>query len=129
LATTNLTFGTGALNAAVDAVVDLVDVNGPGKLVIMESDDTVLAELVMSNPAFGASTAGVATANAITKDDSANATGTAAKFKIEDGNALSVIQGSVGIAASGEALILNTVSIVAGIDVEVSALTVTLPNT
>jgi hypothetical protein len=129
LATTDLTFGTGALNAAVDAVVDLVDVNGPGKLIIMESDDTVLAELTMSNPAFGASTAGVATANAITKDDSANATGTAAKFKIEDGNALSVIQGSVGIAASGEALILNTTSIVAGIDVEVSALTITLPNT
>ena len=92
---TDLTRSTAARNAAADAVVDLLDVNAPGKLVIMEADETVLSEHALSNPAFGAAAAGVATAGAIGDDTSANATGTAALFKCEDGNALEVFRGSV----------------------------------
>ena len=122
----DLTRSAAARNAAADAVVDLIDVNAPGKLVIMEADDTVLSEHAMSNPAFGASAAGVATAGAIADDTSANATGTAALFKCEDGNALEVFRGSVG--TSGEALNLNSLSIVALTTVSVSSLTYTAPD-
>jgi len=129
MATTNVTLSTAALNAAVNAIVDLADAgSGAGVLTIMESDDTVLAELTMDDPAFGASDAGVATASTITKDDAANATGTAAKFKIEDSDANLIYSGSVGITGSGEALELNTTAIVASSDVEITALTLTLPN-
>ena len=123
---TDLTRSDAARNAAANAVVDLLDVNAPGKLVIMEADDTVLSEHALSNPAFGAAAAGVATAGAIGDDASANATGTAALFKCEDGNALEVFRGSVGV--SGEALNLNSLSIVAGTTVSVSSLTYTAPN-
>lgn len=123
---TDLTRSTAARNAAVDAVVDLIDVNTPGKLVIMTAADAVLSEHAMSAAAFGAAANGIATAGAIGDDTSANATGTAALFKCEDGNALEVFRGSVGL--SGEALNLNSLSIVAGTTVSVSALTYTVPN-
>lgn len=123
---TDLTRSAAARNAAADAVVDLLDVNAPGKLVIMEADDTVLSEHALSNPAFGAAAGGVATAGAIGDDAAANASGTAALFKCEDGNGLEVFRGSVGL--SGEALNLNSLSIVAGTTVSVSSLTYTAPN-
>lgn len=130
MATTNVTFGTDTLNAIMDMIDTMCNAGaGAATLTIMEADDTVLAELTMSDPAFGASVAGVITAAAITKDDAANATGTAAKFKIEDSDSNLIIAGSCGESGSGEALILNTVNIVAGIDVEVSSLTLTLANT
>jgi len=123
---TSLTRSTAARNAAANAVVDLLDVNAPGKLIIMTAADVVLSEHALSNPAFGAAAAGVATAGAIGDDTAANATGTAALYKVEDGNALEVWRGSVGL--TGEALNLNSLSIVAGTTVSVSALTYTAPN-
>ncbi|HUX58634.1 MAG TPA: hypothetical protein VMV77_16810 [Bacteroidales bacterium] len=123
---TSLTRSAAARNAAANAVVDLLDVNAPGKLIIMTAADVVLSEHALSNPAFGAAAAGVATAGAIGDDTAANATGTAALYKVEDGNALEVWRGSVGL--TGEALNLNSLSIVAGTTVSVSALTYTAPN-
>ena len=123
---TSLTRSAAARNAAANAVVDLLDVNAPGKLIIMTAADVVLSEHALSNPAFGAAAAGVATAGAIGDDTAANATGTAALYKVEDGNALEVWRGSVGL--TGEALNLNSLSTVAGTTVSVSALTYTAPN-
>lgn len=128
--TTDLELGTDTLNAAVDAIVDKVDDGGTaGKLKIYTSGDDLLAELTFSDPAFGASTAGVATANAITKDDSANASGVADYFEAEDSDSNMIFKGDCGEAGDGAAATLNTINIVTGIDVECSALTVTLPNT
>ena len=128
MATTEVTRTAAARNAAADAVVDLLDVNAPGKLIIMKADETVLSEHALSNPAFGAASGGVATASAIGDDTSANASGTAALFKCEDGNALEVFRGSVGEAGSGEALIVSSTNVVAGTKVSVASLTYTAPN-
>lgn len=88
----------------------------------------VLAQLPMSNPAFGnaanASPGAIATAAAITSDSAADATGTASFFRILDRNSVARIQGTVG--TSGAELILNSVAITVGTQVSVTSLTVTM---
>ena len=131
-----------AASAAADAVVDRVDVGGQGYLRIYDGSqpatgDTavgaqvLLAELRFAATAFGAASNGVATAAAITADASANATGTAAWFRILDGGGIdvtdNVLDGTVG--TSGADLNLNTTSIVAGAEVSVSAFTYTQSKT
>lgn len=127
-----------AASAAADAVVDLCDAGaGAASLRIYDgtppatadtalSGNTLLAQLAMSDPAFGAASNGVATASAISDDTSANATGTASFFRILDSNAVVIIQGTVG--TSGCDLNLNTVSIVSGATVSVTSLTYTQPK-
>lgn len=83
-----------------------------------------LAELPLSATAFGAAAAGVMTANAITDDASADAAGTASWFTLTTSAGVRVVDGSVG--TSGADLNLNSVTISAGANVSVSALTITL---
>jgi hypothetical protein len=84
----------------------------------------LLAELRFAATAFGNGALGVATANAITADSSANETGTASWFRVLGSDGTSVVyDGSVGTATSD--LILNTVAIVSGASVSVTALTLT----
>jgi len=128
--------------AAADAVVDLVDGGaGAGLLRIYDgsvptdadtalSGNTLLAELTMSDPAFGNAAdggpGGLATASAIGDETSAPATGTATFFRMVDSNALAVMQGAVGTA--GAELNLNSVSISTGVTVSVSSFTYTQPE-
>jgi hypothetical protein len=132
-----LKLSNASVSAAADAVVDLVDAGaGPGTLVIFGSacptnvDDadsgTVLAVLTFSDPAFGAASNGVATASAITQDSSADATGTAACFRVKDSNGVARFQGAVGTA--GAQLNLVTTSIVATQPVQVTSFTYTQPK-
>ncbi len=123
----SVTITSAARSAACDAVVDLVDVSGPGYIEIWTSAfGTKLATLVMSNPAFGSASAGVATASAITSDTSADATGTAAVFKIFNGAATEILRGSVGV--SGEDInFAGGVAFTAGQTVSISSMTVTMP--
>lgn len=121
-----------AANAAADAVCALAN---SGKLRIYDgtqpatadtaiTTQTLLAELTLNATAFGAASAGVATANAITSDASADATGTASWFRVLKSDGTTVLfDGSVG--TSGCNLNLNTTSIVAAAAVAVSALTYT----
>ena len=92
----------------------------------------VLAELEMTNPAFGAAAdaapGATATASAITDDTTANATGTASFFRILNRDNVAVIQGAVGATGSGAELELNSVAIQAGATVEITSLTVTMPE-
>lgn len=125
-----------------DAVVDSVDAGaGPGVLRIYSGSvpalvDTalgaqvLLAQLTMSDPAFGAAfdanPSATATASAITDDTAADATGTASFFRILDSNGVVRIQGTVG--TSGAELIMNSVAIQIGALVKVTSLTVTMPE-
>jgi hypothetical protein len=87
----------------------------------------LLAELRFGSPAFGAASAGVSTANAVTGDASANATGTAAWFRALKSNGTSPIyDGSVG--TSGADLNLGSVAIQAGAAVDVTGFTYTRPK-
>jgi hypothetical protein len=87
-------------------------------------DQTLLAELTLNATAFAGAVAGVATANAITSDSSADNTGTATWFRVVESNGTTILwDGSVG--TSGADLNLNTVGLVAGAAVAVSSFTVT----
>ncbi len=89
---------------------------------------TLLAELTMGSPAFASSSSeGVIAANAITDDSSANASGTAAWFRVVQSNGTTpVCDGTVG--TSGCDMNLVTVTIVATQPVSISSFTVTVGN-
>ncbi len=88
------------------------------------SGQTLLAELRFGATAFGSASSGVATANAITSDTSADNNGTATWFRVlkSDGTTV-VFDGSVGTATSN--LVLNTNVIAAGATVAITAFTLT----
>lgn len=121
-----------AANAAADAVTALLN---SGKLRIYDgtqpaTGDTAittqnqLAELTFNATAFGAAVAGVATANAITSDTDADATGTATWFRaFKSDGTTAVYDGSVG--TSGCNLNLNSAAIQQHAQVSVSSLTYT----
>lgn len=134
--TASQTIGT---NAARDAALDAntATLNG-GSLRIYSgtapadadtalSGNTLLAQLTLGSPAFGASSSGVATANSITADSSADATGVPSFFRLLKSDGTSVVyQGTAG--ASGQELNLSGLSdgqIVAGGNVSVTSLTIT----
>jgi len=130
----NAKISNAAANAAANAVVDLLNA---GKIQIYDgaqpatpdtavSDQTLLAELTLGNPAFGDAALGVATAEAITGDAAANATGTAAWFRVLTSADAPILDGSVG--TSGCNLNLNSVAIQAGAAVSVTAFTYTQPT-
>jgi len=90
------------------------------------SGQTLLAELSFGADAFPAASGGVLTANAITSDASANATGTAAWCRILKTDGTTVLfDGTVGVGASFN-LNVNTTAFVTGAVVAVSSLTYTL---
>jgi len=119
-------------NAAVNEQADrLATLANSGKLRIYDgtqpatadtavSTQTLLAELTMNATAFGAASAGVITANAITSDSSADATGTATWFRLLKSDGTTPLwDGSVG--TSGANLNLNSVAIQSGAAVSVSS--------
>lgn len=84
----------------------------------------LLAELRWNATAFAAAVNGVATANAITPDSSANATGTVAWFRaLESDGTTVVFDGSLG--TSGANMTINSTAIQANAAVSVSAYTYT----
>lgn len=121
-----------AVSAAADAVCPLLN-NGylriysgtqPATADTAVTTQTLLSTLRWNATAFGAASSGVATANAITADTSADNTGTATWFRAlkSDGTTV-VFDGSVG--TSGADLNLNTTSISAGAAVSVTSFTYT----
>jgi hypothetical protein len=116
-------------NAVGDALnsgyIRIYDGSQPATADTAVGAQTLLAELRFAADAFGAASGGVITANAITDDSSANATGTAAWARILASNGTTVwFDGSVG--TSNANVILNTTSIVSGAVVSCSSLTFTV---
>jgi hypothetical protein len=121
-----------AVNTKVDAqaallnsgILRIYDGTQPATADTAIGAQVLLAELTFNATAFGAGSAGVATANAITQDSSANATGTATWFRAFQSNGTTaVLDGSVGTSDAN--LVLNSVAISAGAAVSCTAFTLT----
>jgi hypothetical protein len=131
----NLKLSTASVNAMVDAHSALLN-NGylriydgaqPVTADTPISTQTLLAELRFANPAFAASSGGVAIANTITADSSANASGTASWYRtFESDGTTPVSDGSVGLSSCN--LNLNDTAIVIGHTVAVASFTFTEPK-
>jgi len=125
-----------AVNTAIDALAALLN---NGYLRIYDgtqptnADDaittqTLLAELRYNATAFGAAVAGVATANAMTGDASANNTGTATWFRaLQSDGTTKVFDGSVGAGGTYN-LVLDSASVVTGTPVDVTSHTLGAPK-
>jgi len=138
MAAADFAISNAAASAMCDALTALIDVSGPGTLVIYGtaraatvdtavSGQTLLATTTFSATAFGSASDGVCTAASITQDSSADATETAVWFRIFDGQPVAIADGNVD--TSGGDLDLNTTSIVSGAVVSISSGTITVPLT
>lgn len=116
-------------NAMCDALVDAYDTGSTDAAGAYNGHTAAYAALLfecaLSNPAYGAASTGVATANSISDDTSANNTGTAAVGRAQDRDNATVHDFTIG--TSGEDLNLNTVSITTGDTVSISSATITMP--
>jgi hypothetical protein len=127
---------TDTRNKACDAIVDDIDAGaGAGTLAIRTGGQptavndadtgTLLGTLTFSDPAFGGSSNGTATASSITSDTNADASGTAGHFRIKDSDGNIHSDGTCG-QGSGD-LSFDNSSIVAGGTIACSSMTVTQP--
>lgn len=115
-------------NLLADTVVDLIDAGaGAGNLKIYTTaKGTLLATLAFSDPAFGAASGGVATANSISDETNATA-GTAAEFYVEDSDTNEIFQGTVTVTSGGGDMELSSVALANGDRVSITSMTYTAP--
>lgn len=121
---------TVARDAATNGVVDLHETgttNPNGRLIFRTSGDVEVATLNYANPAFGASSVGVATAGTIADDTSATG-GTTTKWTSEDRDNLKLYTGTATSVGGGGDIELSGGTVIgAGSTVAVTALTHTQP--
>lgn len=112
-----------AVGAALDnGYIRIYDGTQPTDADTAVGAQVLLAELRFGADAFPSAVAGLLTANAITSDASANASGTASWARILASNGTTVwFDGTVGTATAN--VILNSVAISAGATVSCSSLT------
>lgn len=137
----NFKIATGSRDAACNAMVDRIDAGtGAGTLKVRTgspptnvsdaSSGTLLGTLTFSATAFGDSATGVATANAITSDTSADASGDAGYFRIYPGAAGDTAaegQGTAGNSGDTPNLVFDNKTIVSGGTIAISSATWTMP--
>jgi hypothetical protein len=114
--------------AGTSALLRIYDGTQPANANTAVGAQVLLAELVCDATAFAAAaSSGALTANAISNDASANASGTASWFRLVASNGTTVVMdGSVG--TTGSDLNLNSVSITSGQTVSVSSFVITGGN-
>ena len=134
-----LGFNVTARNAFLSTVASLVDAGTGAGLIRLYSGtrpatggaittQVLLASLTFSDPAFGAPSNGSMTANSIGSDLSADDSGTATWFRIENSDGTFVADGNVGVFGSGADLELSTNIITDGGSVSLVAATIVAGN-
>lgn len=130
----NLALAAATANAIADAVaaqcdggtVKIYDGAQPATAGTAVSTQTLLATCTFGSPAFAAAAAGVATAHAITQDASADASGTAAWFRVLDSAGETVMDGTVGVGAGFDCNVAST-AVVATTAFPITSMTITAP--
>jgi len=122
-----------AVTAAIDAG------SGPGLLRVYAgtrpagpdtavTSQTLLLEVELADPSFGAAANGVITLDASPALAAEGlADGTATWFRIVDSNDAAILDGKASAAGGGGNLILSTTTVSVGLDVEVVSGTITMP--
>lgn len=129
---------TAVRSAMAGAAVDAIDAGpGPGTVqirtgaqpasVATAATGTLLGTLTLGDPAFADPVNGVATANAVTGDSSADASGTPGWFRVFDSAGVAVLDGACSESGGGGDMILDKPTIVAGGTIGITAWTVTQP--
>lgn len=124
---------------ALDSRTALINAGGAGTIEIRDgtqpasSDDaatgTLLATLTFSATSFGAADGNAtATANAVTSDASADATGVASWARILSGGGATIFDCDAGEAADNATMTLANKNIAAGAAVNMTSFTLTQPN-
>jgi hypothetical protein len=126
----NTQLSNAAVNAEADALAALLNSGylriysgtQPATADTALSGNTLLAELRFGSTAFGSASGGLLTANAITADSSADATGTASFFRALKSDGTTVIMdGTVGTSSAN--MIIATTSISSAQTVSCSSFT------
>lgn len=129
---------TTARTGAADAVVDLIEV-GAGTSVLQfwsgtrpatfgdAPAGTLLATFNLADPAFGAAAAGVATAAGLPLATTGLAANDIGFAVVLDQNGDEVMD-TDSVGTSGTEIVVNTLTISVGVDVTVTAWTVTMPQ-
>jgi hypothetical protein len=116
---TNLKMADAGVNAEANALAALMnsgyiriyDGTQPATADTAVSTQVLLAELRFGSTAFGSAASGVLTANSITPDSDADATGTATWFRaLESDGITPVLDGDVGTSSAN--LVIATTSII-----------------
>lgn len=126
-----------AASSACNAVVDMLDTGGAGKIIFYTATiptdadtaigaQTALSTATFSATAFGAASNGTATADTIT-GSTAGAAGTATWSRWINGGGATVLDCTVG--TSGEDINFNSNIFSVGASISVTALTVAVPKT
>jgi hypothetical protein len=131
----NVTLAALTANAIADAVaarcdggtVQIRDGAQPATADTAVITQVLLATCTFANPAFSAAAAGVATAHAITQDAAADASGTAAWFRVLALGGATVFDGTVGVGASFDLQVVST-TVTVGAAFPVDSLTITAPE-
>lgn len=130
----NVQLAAASANAIADAVaarcsggsIKVYDGAQPATGDTAVTTQTLLATCTFGTPAFAAAVAGVATANAITQDASADASGTASWFRVLDSSGNPVMDGTVGVGSGFDCDVVST-AVVAGAAFPINAMTITAP--
>lgn len=116
-------YSAAALVAAHTSFRDLIDSGtGAGSIKVRDNSDVLLATIPLSDPCGSVNgTTGQLTFSIAARDESADATGTAAyaQFCDSDGDVHLALPAQAGTSAVSGKIVLNTLSIVAGGPVEV----------
>jgi hypothetical protein len=135
----NFRIATASRNAMLDTLSDMLDAGaGAGTIKIYSgtqpananaalSGNTLLATLTLSDPSAPGAASGTLTLSAITQDSAADATGTASFARIADSDNNVVFDCDVTATGGGGTIELNTVSIVTGGPVLITAFTISIP--
>jgi hypothetical protein len=116
----------GLRNTLADAIDTAFNVSGPGTLLFETSGDVEVATLAsVQNPAFGGAAAGVITLLGVTLSDTSATGGTTTQFSGRNGAALK--QWELTVGTGGTEIIISSTIVGATDQVDLTALTITVP--
>lgn len=121
---------TATRNAMLSALATQVatgSTNPTPRIVCRNSSNTTLATLNMSATPFATPTNGSMTANSISSDTNAAASGTLHNFQVFNRDNTLVFSGTITAAGGGGDMTTSRLSVVAGDTVAVGTFTITLP--